>query len=59
MARWNRSVVASTTVPVIAPKPGLASLKLAPKVRNAFAVTIEVIATSTDADPAESVTEPV
>ena len=58
VARWNRRVVASMIWPETSLKPGFASLKLAPNVRNAFASTTEVIDTSTEADPAASVAWP-
>ena len=58
VARWNRRVVASTICPETSLKPGFASLKLAPNVKNVFARTTDVIDTSTEADPAVSVAWP-
>src|SRR3989442_7428165 len=52
VARWKRIVVASITWPEIWLNPGLSSLKLAPKVRNACVVTTDEIVTLTVDDPA-------
>ena len=59
VARWNRIVVASITWPEIWLNPGFASLKLAPNVRNARAVTNDATVTLTVDDPAASVVCPL
>src|SRR2546426_1155919 len=59
VARWKRIVVASITWPEIWLNPGLSSLKLAPKVRNACVVTTDEIVTLTVDDPAARVASPL
>src|SRR5437867_5348816 len=59
VARWKRIVVASITWPEIWLNPGLSSLKLAPKMRNACVVTTDEIVTLTVDDPAARVASPL